>query len=358
LSAGEQTIDWALTASNCRSTRSGPSGTPERFTWWADQNAQTVEILGEETGPEGETGYLIGVRTDILRDLDLTEAASTELNDGPMRFAAMAGPVYDREQPDAEPSLAGPGSRGQRRMDGRGARLGGGHGRSPRRGCSGPTPADALGAQPAQHRSPAAGPRPDPDEMVYAVENVFVEQGKGPCSMAGAGVHRHQVDRYMMQPPSIGASGGGQCFVVEFPFGTSLRRCVMAMGTQARPHVRANGLSVLQRFPFQAAATPAEGIELRAHPQRCRAHRQRHRVRVRQLRPRQRHPVLHRGSSPTRCIARSRCRTSPSPVRQGLWRCRCGCSTSSGRRSRFPCERSSLGRAMLREAEGQPRQSG
>ena len=28
--------------------------TPTGFTWWADQNAQTIEILGEEVGPEGE----------------------------------------------------------------------------------------------------------------------------------------------------------------------------------------------------------------------------------------------------------------------------------------------------------------
>ena len=68
---------------------------PTGFTWWADLYAQTVEFLGQETGPNGESGYLVCVRTELLREVDLTETALDTINSLPMRAASMAGPVYD-----------------------------------------------------------------------------------------------------------------------------------------------------------------------------------------------------------------------------------------------------------------------
>ena len=88
MNVGEQTIDW-LYREQLQVDEQWSIRTPTGFAWWADQNAQTIEILGEETGPDGESGYLIGIRTELLHDVDLSDAALTELNDGPMRFAAL-----------------------------------------------------------------------------------------------------------------------------------------------------------------------------------------------------------------------------------------------------------------------------
>ncbi len=255
MNAGEQTIDW-LYREQLQVDEAWSVRTPEGFTWWADQHAQTIEILGEETGPEGETGYLIGVRTDVLRDLDLDDAALTELNDGPMRFAAMAGPVYDRDSRtlglrslarvyDGNAEWMGPVLGSAAVMQIAEARL------------LGPALVEALHAEPAHSGHPQHGRRTTPDDLIYAV-NVFVEQGKAPCQWPEQ-EFTDAVNQFMTQPPSIGASGGGQGFVVEFPFGERSSLC-QVMGTQPHP-LYGNGLFILQRFPFQAA-TSAEGIDL------------------------------------------------------------------------------------------------
>ena len=50
--AGEQTIDW-LYREQLQVDAEWSVRDRTGFTWWADQNAQTVEIVGGETGPEG-----------------------------------------------------------------------------------------------------------------------------------------------------------------------------------------------------------------------------------------------------------------------------------------------------------------
>ena len=94
MNAGEKVVDW-LYRERLRVDEQWSVRTDRGFTWWADQNAQTVEVVGEDPGPDGRPGFLVGVRTEMLYDLDLTPSALAEINDGPMRFAALAGPVYD-----------------------------------------------------------------------------------------------------------------------------------------------------------------------------------------------------------------------------------------------------------------------
>lgn len=255
MNVGEQTIDW-LYREQLQIDEQWSVRTPTGFTWWADQNAQTIEILAEETGPDGQLGYLIGVRTDVLRDLDLSEQTLAELNDGPMRFAAMAGPVYD---PDTRTlslrSLARVHDDNAEWMGvilGSAAVLQVAEAR-----LLGPVLAETLGAEPAVSGHPENGLRPEPDQMIYAV-NVFVEEGKAPCGWPER-EFTDAVNQFMMQPPSSGASAGGQGFTVEFPFGDRSSLC-QVMGTQPHP-LYGNGLFVLQRFPFQAD-TPAKGVEL------------------------------------------------------------------------------------------------
>ncbi len=255
MNVGEQVIDWLFTeqlqVDEQWSVRSDTG-----FTWWADQNAQTIESLGEQTGPDGEPGYLIGVRTEMVADLDLTESALAELNEGPMRFAAMAGPVYD---PDARTlSLASLGRVHEEITGWMGVLLASAAVlQIAEAGMLGTKLAEALGATPAVSAHPRSGPRPTPDEMLFT-PRVFIEEGKQPCQWPEADFAR-AVEEYMQRPPSVGASAGGQGFTVEFPFGERSSLC-QVMGSQAHP-LYGNGLLILQRFPFPGASA-AEGAEL------------------------------------------------------------------------------------------------
>ena len=255
MNAGEQTIDW-LYREQLQVDEQWSIRTPEGFTWWADQNAQTIEILGEEIGPEGETGYVISVRTDLLGELDLSEDALSQINDGPMRFAALAAPVYDRDARTL--SLYSLARVHDQNAEWMGAVLGSAAVlQIAEARLLGPALADALGAEAAFSGHPQSGLRPEPDELIYAV-NVFLEEGKAPCQWPAA-EFADAVNEFMMAPPSIGASSSGQALTVEFPFGKRSSLC-QVMGAQAHP-LYGNGLFVLQRFPF-VAATPAEGVEL------------------------------------------------------------------------------------------------
>jgi hypothetical protein len=255
VNTGEQTIDW-LYREQLQVDEQWSVRTERGFTWWADQTAQTIEILGEETGPDGDVGYLIGVRTEMVTDLDLTAAALGDLNEGPMRCAALSGPVYDaqtrtlslcslaRVHEEIAPWMTV--------VIGAAAVT-----QIAEAGVLGPDLAQSLGAQPASSSHPQHGRRPEPDEMVYAV-SLFVDEGKEPCQWP-AEQFDAAVDSFMRQPPSLMASAGGQGFTVEFPYGPNSSLC-QVIGTQPHP-LYGNGLLVLQRFPYKVASQD-KGIEL------------------------------------------------------------------------------------------------
>ena len=67
------------------------------------------------------------------------------------------------------------------------------------------------------------------------------------------------VEKYMMQPPSAGASNGGNGLVVEFPFGESTSLCKMT-SEEVNPNI-GRGLMVLQCFPMESIALPS-GVKL------------------------------------------------------------------------------------------------
>ncbi len=255
MNAGEQTIDW-LYREQLQVDDQWSIRTPQGFTWWADQNAQTIEIISEDDGPDGETGYAIRVRTDLLADIDLSEDALSQINEGPMRFAALSAPVYDRDARTL--SLYSLARVHEQNAEWMGAILGSAAVlQIAEARLLGPALAEALGAEAAFSGHPQNGLRPEPDQLIYAV-NVFLQEGKAPCQWPPA-EFAAAVNEFMMQPPSLGASSSGQALTVEFPFGERSSLC-QVMGTQAHP-LYGNGLFVLQRFPF-VAATPAEGIEL------------------------------------------------------------------------------------------------
>ena len=229
---------------------------PTGFTWWSDQYAQTVEFLGQETGPNGECGYLVSVRTELLRELDLTETALEEINSLPMRAASMAGPVYDvaARRLDLWSMV--------RVTDDNGgwlrfllaaaavtqlaeARL------------LAPVLAEATGALPATSEHPESGMR-TAGGGINSAASVFVRSGDEQCAWSDA-EFRDAVDNPALPVPS--ASADGRRFSADFPFGDKTSQCRI-LGDQAHP-LYGNGLLVLQIFPVgQAAPSESDGVKL------------------------------------------------------------------------------------------------
>ncbi len=227
------------------------------FTWWGGHNAQSIEILGEETSPDGMTGYLIGVRTEMLTDVDPTDETLTALNDGPMSCASMAGPVYDpktrtvslcslaRVHAEIAPWMAmllGSAAVVQLAE----AVMYGEHLDDRDVGCF------------AISGHPQMGVRLEPDEMIHAATQVFPVQGAEPLGLRESDFDA-AVRQHMMRPPSLGASAGGLGLTVEFPYGDASSLCQF-IGDEPHP-LYGNGLLIVQRFPYRAPDTIA-GIRL------------------------------------------------------------------------------------------------
>lgn len=96
MSAGVRTVEW-LFREQLKVDPEWSMRTPNGFRWWADKNAQAVEVAGHEAGPDGELGYLVSVRTEFLRSFRLGDRELAAINAVLMPFASMAGPVYDEQ---------------------------------------------------------------------------------------------------------------------------------------------------------------------------------------------------------------------------------------------------------------------
>lgn len=255
MNLAEETIDW-LYREQLQIDEQWSYLLPTGFTWWADQYAQTVEMVREEQGPNGETGYLLCVRTELLKDLDLTETALAEINAFPMRCASMAGPVYDVEARRLDlwslARVTDDNGSWMRYLLGAAAVIQLAEAR-----IIAPVLAEAVGAVPATSEHPESGPRTVPDEMAFAA-GVFVNSGDEPCAWPEA-EFREAVIGYMNRPPALAATAGGLGFTVEFPFGDK-SSLTQVLGDQSHP-LYGHGLLILQRFPVDVEAE-AEGVKL------------------------------------------------------------------------------------------------
>lgn len=254
--AGVRTVDW-LFQEQLQVDAEWSVRTPNGFRWWADKHAQTVEVVGQETGPDGKPGYLISVRTELLRSLHLGDREIEATNALLMTFASMAGPVYDEQTKTLglaslirvydgitqwmNPliSIAAILQIGEARI-------------------LGPELAKVLGAEEALSGPPGCGMRLEPDEMAEAIETMIAPMGSQPSRWAPA-EFQEAVERHMQQPPALLATCGGAGFTVEFPFGKQSSLCeIMA----DQPHPRyGNGLFLLQSFPI-AGKSDLEGTRL------------------------------------------------------------------------------------------------
>ena len=96
MNTGKQTVEW-LFHEQLKIDEKWAIRTSNGFRWWADKNVQTVEVIRQMEGPDGEIGYLISVRTELLNSLELSGSALIKLNSFLMPFASMTGPVYDEQ---------------------------------------------------------------------------------------------------------------------------------------------------------------------------------------------------------------------------------------------------------------------
>lgn len=255
MNAGEKVVDW-LYREQLQVDDQWSVRTDQGFTWWADQNPQTIEVLGDDPGPDGQPGYLVGVRTELLYALDLNKTALAEINDGPMRFAALAGPVYDTATRTL--SLCSLARVNDETADWTAVVLGAAAVTQVAEAhMLAPALAEVLGAQAAVSGHPQNGVRTPPDDMLFA-PRVFMQEGKAPCQWPAA-EFTEAVNEFMRQPPAVKASAAGQDLTVEFPYGPKTSLCQM-MGGQSHP-LYGNGILLLQRFPF-SAPSQAKGVEL------------------------------------------------------------------------------------------------
>lgn len=255
LNIAETIIDWLYTT-QLQIEEQWSYLLPTGFTWWAEKYSQTVEFVLEETGPSGETGYQLAVRTELLRDLDLDENALAQINALPMRAASLAGPVYDaparrldlwslvrvtEDNGDWIRYLLAAAAVTQLAE----ARL------------LGPLLAESVGALPATSDHPENGERTDPHRMASAA-GLFVSTGDDTCAWSEsefAEVLAQCTPRVQGSAATLDGTG----FTVEFPFGDETSSCRVT-GEQPHP-LYGNGLLVVQRFPV-SASTESEGIAL------------------------------------------------------------------------------------------------
>lgn len=256
MNAGEQVVDF-LYRTQLQVDDQWAVRTPTGFTWWAAENAQTVEILTGQTSPEGMSGHLVSVRTEMLAGVDLTDELLADLNDGPMQLASLAGPVHD---PDTgtlslcslalvHEDIAG--WMGMLLSTAAILQLAEAH-------YFGEALAEEHGVHAAISGHPDSGVRQEPDEMTFAAQRIFHEANREPLLLAESDF-ADAVTEFMRQPPSLGASSGDLGLTVEFPYGDGSSLCQFS--AEEEHPLYGNGLLVVQRFPYLAPSQSA-GIRL------------------------------------------------------------------------------------------------
>lgn len=253
MNIAEQIIDW-LFRERLKVDDRWSYLLPTGFTWWAGDCAQTVEILGEETGPQGEPGYLLCVRTEVLCELDLTDAALEAINAIPMRAASMAGPVYDvhARRLDLWSQVRVTDDNGDwlRHLLAAAAVA-----QLAEVRVLAPAMADATGARLATSAHPESGPRTSAAEMATAA-GLFVSSGDLPCAWSEA-EFRDAAD--VAGAPFVSASAAGRRLVAELPFGNTTSQCRI-LGDQPHP-LYGSGLLLVQSFPVDIRRSHPSGVE-------------------------------------------------------------------------------------------------
>ena len=232
--------------------------TPDGFRWWADKQGQSVEVIGhEEGGPDGAVGYLVSVRTDVVRGVDLDDEKLATLNSEVMSFASMAGLVYDEEAHtlslcslarvwDENVEWLTPFLSMAAVLQVFEARM------------WAPRLAASLGAETLISGHPDRGVRAQPDEMAGAVEKLVMPTGRDASVWADAELAA-AVKGAGEEPGVLAVSLEPDGLTVDVAFGEAPSRCQILNGVK-HPFY-GSGLLVLQALPL-APQTESEGAGL------------------------------------------------------------------------------------------------
>lgn len=255
MNAGQKTIEW-LRDEQLQVDDEWSVDTSKGFTWWAFKNAQTIEVVGSEAGPDGNDGHFVRVKTEVWRNVELTSQALSVIS-LLMSTASMAGPVYDAEKRILSFASMVRVHEGiwewMARLISISAMM-----QIQDAHFLGSQMAPALDAETAESNHPTSGSRDEPDEITLGFTPMLASAGEERSKWAAAEFQK-AVDQYMQQPPSLMASGGGNGLTVEFPFGDFSSLCQF-QGDQAHPRI-GNGLLILQRFPV-GEMSESEGVDL------------------------------------------------------------------------------------------------
>jgi hypothetical protein len=255
MTCGERVIEW-LYSDQLNVDAEWSVRTDRGFTWWAHEQAQTIWVAGEETGPDGEVGYLIAVRTEVLRGIPPSTSVKAEINDL-AGLATMSGPVYDEEAGTLElcslvrvhPTIA----HWIQKLISISAII---------QLIEAESLADQLverlAAEAATSGHPQNGLRREPDEILGIFGTVICPLGNEP-SRWEAGEFSQACAQYMQTPPAMVASAGGRGVTVEFPFGSHSSLCQFQADIE-HP-LLGNGLAMRQSFPIPLE-DPDEGASL------------------------------------------------------------------------------------------------
>jgi hypothetical protein len=270
MDAGTRTLQW-LYAEQLKVDDHWAVRTPHGFRWWADKQAQSIDVVGQmEGGPDGAVGYLIAVRTDVVRDVELDDEGRVALNRQVMSSASMAGLVHDEEKRTLSLcSLARVWEENEawlRRLISMAAALQVGEAR-----MLGPQLATLLEAEAAYTGHPDHGLRAQPDEMADVTASLIVPTGKG-ASVWPVAELAATVEHLSSAPDVIAASVQPEGFTIDVPYGDLPSRCQAYTG--GRHPLYGSGLLLVQQLPLapptEAAgagfALALNGIELAREP--------------------------------------------------------------------------------------------
>lgn len=253
--SGRGTLQW-LSSNQLKTDPEWSVHLEKGFSWWPDRQRQTVEQVKEMRGPDGETGYVIEIRTDVAKDVDLSESVLRFLDLFSMQCCTMAAPIYDfksksislRSSVRVHDGIAG----WMNPLISVAAALQAFEAKS-----LGSSLASHAGCSVAESPHPSSGFANSPDEIMDLEAELFMPHGEQPSRWL-ASEFSEAVRKYMQGPPSVMSTDGGQGLTAEFPFGdsTSLLRL---QGDQRHPSY-GSGLLVLQSFPIPVASE-LEGIQ-------------------------------------------------------------------------------------------------
>lgn len=226
--------------------------TKRGFRWWAHWNAQTIEVVGDGVGPDGKKDYVISIRTEMLRGVPATTPMLKKLNSMVLPLATMYGVVHDPERETVELRSAARVHEGNSDwmtwMLGTAALM-----QLDAAGHLGGYLAELLEVEEAFSGHPRSGERPEPDEMLDAIDAVIIPQGQEEFPWSDDQFDG-LAETLLNQPPALLGKGGRGAFTVEFPCGEESSLCT-AKGERYPRY--GYGLGVRQSFRVNVASEVA-----------------------------------------------------------------------------------------------------